>query len=203
MDIAVFMDRDGTISEEIGYLKYPSDLKLLPEALDAIRLINKSQLKAVVITNQSGVARGYLSEEMLEEIHLKLKELLQEKGAYLDGIYYCPHHPEIGPPKYRKKCNCRKPSIGMLKLASRELKIDLSHSYIVGDKLTDIEPAHKIGAKGILVLTGYGKEELESINESTNKQPDYIAKDMLEAVNWILNDFSEKKGNIKPTTIYK
>jgi len=188
MNIAVFMDRDGTISEETDYLKDPCDLNILPGALDAIRLINENQIKAVVITNQSGVARGYFSEEMVEKIHLRLMELLGEKGVFLDGIYYCPHHPEVGPPQYRKKCNCRKPALGMLNLASTELEIDLSHSYVIGDKLTDIEPAYKVGAKGILVLTGYGKDEMESLNEGAKRQPHYIARDILEAVNWILQD---------------
>jgi D-glycero-D-manno-heptose 1,7-bisphosphate phosphatase len=190
MNIAVFMDRDGTISEETGYLKDPCDLKILPGAFDAIKLINENQIKAVVITNQSGVARGYFSEETVGKTHLRLRELLGGKGAHLDGIYYCPHHPEIGPPEYRKKCNCRKPALGMLRLASTELEIDLSHSYVIGDKLTDIEPAYKVGAKGILVLTGYGKEQMESLNERSKKQPHYIARDILEAVNWILQDLS-------------
>ncbi|MEW6614223.1 MAG: HAD family hydrolase [Thermodesulfobacteriota bacterium] len=198
MNIAVFMDRDGTINEETGYLKDPCDLNILPRALDAIRLINENQIKAVVITNQSGVARGYFTEEMVEKIHVRLRELLGENGVYLDGIYYCPHHPEIGPPEYRKKCNCRKPAPGMLNMASAELEIDLSHSYVIGDKLTDIEPAYKVGAKGILVLTGYGKDQMESLNERSKRQPHYIARDILEAVNWILHDLHL---NIKSTTI--
>ena len=188
MDIAVFMDRDGTINDERGYLADPCGLGILPGAVDAIRLINENQIKAVVITNQSGVARGYFSEEVVEKIHLRLRELLEEKGAYLDGIYYCPHHPEVGPPEYRKKCNCRKPALGMLNRASTELEIDLSRSYVVGDKLTDIEPAYKVGAKGILVLTGYGKEQMEYLNERSKRQPHYIARDILEAVKWILHD---------------
>ncbi|MFH2012913.1 MAG: HAD family hydrolase [Pseudomonadota bacterium] len=192
MNIAVFMDRDGTINEEQGYLSDPSGLEILPGAVDAIRLINEKQIKAVVITNQSGVARGYFSEKIIERIHLRLRELLEEKGAYLDGIYYCPHHPEVGSSEYHKNCNCRKPDIGMLQQASAELGIDLSDSYIVGDKLTDIEPAYKVGAKGILVLTGYGKEELGSLNKSTDRQPHYIAGDLLEAVNWILADIQIK-----------
>lgn len=198
MNIAVFMDRDGTINEERGHLKDLCGLKILPGAVDAIRLINENQIKAVVITNQSGVARGYFSEKMVEKIHLRLRELLGKKGAYLDGIYYCPHHPEVGHPEYRKKCNCRKPAIGMLTLASAELEIDLSHSYVIGDKLTDIEPAYNVGAKGILVLTGYGKDQVESLNEGSKRQPHYIARDILEAVNWILHDLHL---SMKSTTI--
>lgn len=188
MNIAVFMDRDGTINEERGYLKDPRDLSILPGAVDAIRLINENRIKAVVITNQSGVARGYFSEEMVEKVHLRLRDLLGGKGVYLDGIYYCPHHPEVGHPGYRKECNCRKPALGMLNLASTELEIDLSHSYVIGDKLTDIEPAYKVGAKGILVLTGYGKDQVKFLIEGSKRQPHYIARDILEAVNWILKD---------------
>ena len=188
MNIAVFMDRDGTINEERGYLGDPCGLNILPGVVDAIRLINENRIKAVVITNQSGVARGYFSEEMVEKVHLRLRELLGEKGVCLDGIYYCPHHPEVGPSEYRKKCNCRKPALGMLNLASAELEIDLSRSYVIGDKLTDIEPAYKVGAKGILVLTGYGNDQMKSLYEESKRQPHYIAGDILEAVNWILHD---------------
>ena len=188
MNIAVFMDRDGTINDETGYLSDPSGLSILPGAVDAIRLINENRIKAVVITNQSGVARGYFSEEMVGKIHLRLRELLGEKGVFLDAIYYCPHHPDVGPPEYCKKCSCRKPALGMLNMASAELEIDLSHSYVIGDKLTDIEPAYKVGAKGILVLTGYGKDQMKSLNEGSKRQPHYIARDILEAVNWILQD---------------
>ena len=188
MNIAVFMDRDGTINEERGYLRDPCGLNILPGAVDAIRLINENRIKAVVITNQSGVARGYFSEGMVEKVHLRLRELLGEKGVFLDAIYYCPHLPEVGHPEYRKECNCRKPALGMLNLASTDLEIDLSRSYVIGDKLTDIEPAYEVGAKGILVLTGYGKEQMESLNERSKRQPHYIATDILEAVNWILQD---------------
>lgn len=192
MNIAVFIDRDGTINEEIGYLKDPCDLNILPGAVDAVKLINERRIKAVVITNQSGVARGYFSEELVEKVHLKLQELLREKGAYLDGIYYCPHHPEFGPPEYRKKCNCRKPAPGMLEMASRELKIDIPHSYVVGDKVSDVDLAYRVGAKGVLVLTGYGKDEMESLNRRSKRRPHYIARDILAAVNWILFDLQVK-----------
>jgi len=192
MNIAVFMDRDGTINEERGYLKTPYDLSILPGAADAIRLINKNQIKAVVITNQSGVARGYFSEEVVERVHMKLEELLKEKGAYLDGIYYCPHHPDFGPPGYRQRCNCRKPAPGMLEVASKELTIDLSHSYVVGDKASDIELAHRVGAKGVLVLTGHGKDKIGSLHRGSKSSPHYIAENILAAVNWILLDLQVK-----------
>jgi len=193
MNIAVFMDRDGTINEEVGYLRDPMGLNLLPGAVDAVKLINKNQIKVVVITNQSGVARGYFSEELVKRVHERLKELLDKEGAYLDGIYYCPHHPDFGPPEYRIECNCRKPAPGMLELASKELKIDLSNSYVVGDKIIDVGLAHRVGARGVLVLTGYGEEEVESLNKGSKKQPHYIARDILDAVNWILLDLHTRK----------
>ncbi|MFH1625793.1 MAG: HAD family hydrolase [Pseudomonadota bacterium] len=192
MNIAVFMDRDGTVSEEVGYLSDPDGVNILPGAVDAIRLINKHRIKAVVVTNQSGVARGYFSEETVERIHRRLKELLKEQGAYLDGIYYCPHHGEYGPPEYRKKCNCRKPSPGMLEQASRELRIDLFRSYVVGDKISDIEVAYSVGSKAILLLTGYGKDEVQSLKKGSQMQPHHIARDLFDAVNWILLDLRLK-----------
>ena len=191
MNRAVFLDRDGTINKEIGYLKNPGDLYIFPEAIDAIKLINKTKMKAVVITNQSGVARGYFSEEGVENIHRILKKSLEKKGAYLDRIYYCPHHPEFGPPEYRKTCKCRKPAPGMLEKASKDLGIDLSRSYVIGDKKIDIELANNVHAKGILVLTGYGKEEIKTHIEESRFQPYYIAKNILEAVNWILLDLKK------------
>ena len=185
---AVFMDRDGTINEERGYLKDPDGLNIMPEAFDAIKRINKNKLKAVIVTNQSGIARGYFSEKQMEKVHQRLTGLLMQKGAYLDGIYYCPHHPEGDILEYRIKCKCRKPATGMLDLASQELDIDLHRSYVIGDKIIDIELAHRVGAKGILVLTGYGKEEADLLNQRSRVQPQFIADNILDAVNWILSD---------------
>jgi heptosyltransferase-2 len=179
--IAVFLDRDGTINEDVGYLNSPDGLKLIPGAAQAIRHINEHHLKAVILTNQSGVARGYYSEEKLKEIHLRLEQLLTQEGARLDGIYYCVHHPDEG-------CDCRKPSLGMLGAASRDLSINLSHSYVVGDKLTDIQLARNAGAKGILVLTGHGQDQVAQLNSS---QPAFVARDLSEAVQWIIKDIKD------------
>ncbi|MGH7274306.1 MAG: D-glycero-beta-D-manno-heptose 1,7-bisphosphate 7-phosphatase, partial [Nitrospiria bacterium] len=180
--IAVFLDRDGTINEDVGYLDSTARLKLLPGAAEAIRQINQGQLKAVVLTNQSGVARGYYPEERLKEIHEHLETILAEHGARLDGIYYCIHHPDEG-------CLCRKPSVGMLEAASRELSIDLSRSYVVGDKVSDIELAHNAGAKGILVLTGHGINDLAGLDPSL---PNFVAKDLSEAIRWIIEDVKKE-----------
>jgi D-glycero-D-manno-heptose 1,7-bisphosphate phosphatase len=177
---AVFMDRDGTVVEEVGYLNHPDLLKLIPQSAEAITRLNQSGLKVVLITNQSGVARGYFSEQILKKIHNRLKKMLLREKAYLDGVYYCPHHPDEG-------CDCRKPKTGMLELAANELDIDLRCSFVIGDKMDDVEAAHRVGAKGILVLTGYGREEDNLHRANLLVQPDYIAQNLYEAVRWILN----------------
>jgi D-glycero-D-manno-heptose 1,7-bisphosphate phosphatase len=196
MERAVFVDRDGVISEEVGYLGDRDHLRLIPQSADAVKLINQSGLKIIVITNQSGVARGYFSEEMLGHIHRKMERLLSDQGACLDGIYYCPHHPEGTVEAYRRECACRKPAAGLLIQAAEEHAIDVASSYLVGDKRTDIECAHRAGAKGILVLTGYGEDELSKIESTTLAQPAYVAADLLDAVQWIIKDkASEKPGD--------
>lgn len=185
--IAVFLDRDGTISEEVDYLDNPDMLRLIPRAAEAIRLINESGLLAVVVTNQSGVARGYFTEPVLKDVHNRMELLLKAEGARIDKIYYCPHHPEVGLPEYLLDCDCRKPGTGMMEAAEKEFKIDVRGSYVVGDKIIDIEMAHKAGARGILVMTGYGREELKSLSSERKVWPDHIADDLYDAVKWILS----------------
>src|SRR5580704_13087158 len=146
MHSAIFMDRDGTVSEEIGYMYDAGLYKPFPWAGPAIRKINESGMKAVLITNQSGIGRGYFDETMVNQVHDILRLELSRHNATLDAIYFCPHHPDAG-------CDCRKPGPGMLLQAQQELAIDLATSYIIGDKYIDIETAHRVGAKGILVLT--------------------------------------------------
>ncbi len=180
---AVFLDRDGTINEEVGYLGDLEKLSIYPNSFEAIRLINESGMKAVVITNQSGVARGYFSEDFVMTVHSRINETLQKKGAHIDRFYYCPHHPTEGKGNYLKSCDCRKPETGMVIKASEELDIDLSRSYMVGDTAKDIELANKISVTGILVKTGYGKKEI-----SSDIKPDYIAENILDAVKWIMED---------------
>lgn len=183
---AIFMDRDGTISEEVGYINHVSRFQLLPKTIEAIRLINQSDFKAIVITNQAGVARGYFPEELVHKVHTKMNLLLNQGGAYLDKIYYCPHHPQVGPDKYRLDCNCRKPKPGMLQKAAEEFEIDFSQSYVIGDKYTEIVVGHEVGAKSILVLTGYGLGEFELYSRQWEHKPNFVAEDLLAAVNWIL-----------------
>lgn len=201
---AVFLDRDGTINEEVGYLDSLDKLRLFENTAEAIKLINESGMKAVLITNQSGVARGYFTEEFVRIVHRQIQEILQEKGAFLDGFYYCPHHPTEGIGIYLQTCTCRKPGSGMLIKAAGELNIDLNRSYAVGDMFKDIEAASRVGAKGILVKTGYGLKAMEkdlrripteyppeekgNPDASETLQPDYIAEDILDAVTWIIHD---------------
>jgi D-glycero-D-manno-heptose 1,7-bisphosphate phosphatase len=183
---AVFLDRDGTLNEEVGYVNHLERFVLLPQVGQAIRLLNEHGIKAVVITNQSGVARGYFPESLIHQVHQKMQDLLKKEGARLDGIYYCPHHPDIGVPPYRQKCRCRKPATGLVEEAVKELDIDCSRSYVIGDRDVDIEFAPQIGAKGILVLTGYGKGEWEYFGNQWKVRPDHVATDLHEAVQWIL-----------------
>ena len=185
MNKAVFLDRDGTINEDIGYLNHPSQLKLLPKSAEAIKLLNEAGFKIITISNQSGVARGILTEDMLQTIDKKLQKEVLKGGGYIDGMYYCPHHPEHGVYPYKLECECRKPHNGLIKKASKEYGIDTKISYMVGDKLSDIETGKKSGTKTILVLTGKGKKASES-KEIKELEPDHIAKNLYDAVKWIL-----------------
>ena len=186
--VAVFLDRDGTLNEEAGYLNHVDRMKLIDGAAEAVRLLNRHGLKTVVVSNQAGVARGYFPEELLPHLHDRLRALLKEQGAELDAIYYCPHHPDVGDPPYRQDCDCRKPGLGMIRRAEKELSVDARCSYMVGDKISDVEFGKKAGCKSILLLTGYGKGEWEYHQSRLNDEPDYIATDLLDAAKWILND---------------
>ncbi|MGP8153204.1 MAG: D-glycero-alpha-D-manno-heptose-1,7-bisphosphate 7-phosphatase [Smithella sp.] len=186
---AVFLDRDGTINEEVGYLDSLDKLKIIPCAYEAIRLINESGMKAVVISNQAGVARGLFTEDLVKIINEHLQTALRQKGAYINNFYYCPHHPTEGLEPYRQVCECRKPAPGMLLQAAQDLNIDLTKSYLVGDRFNDMEAAKIVGVKGILVKTGFGQGLLQDDgpDKATPQNiPDFIATDILEAVKWIL-----------------
>ena len=186
---AVFLDRDGVINEEVGYLDSLDKLKVIPCAYEAIKLINESGMKAVVISNQAGVARGLLTEEFVKKTNNHLQIILREQGVFINNFYYCPHHPTEGEEPYRQVCDCRKPAPGMFLTAARDLNIDLELSYMVGDRFLDMEAAKKAGVRGILVKTGYGKELLQDDGPdkaTEENKPDFIAEDILEAVKWIL-----------------
>jgi histidinol-phosphate phosphatase family protein len=184
MKRAVFLDRDGTINEDTGYIGSPERLRLIDGTVDAVKKINEAGMMVVIISNQSGVGRGYFTTEAVETVNNRLRNILGKGGAKIDAFYYCPHHPDEG-------CRCRKPRTGLVLRASKELGIDLSSSYVIGDKVSDIEMAYKSGAKAVLVLTGYGTEHKGLLKRS----PDFIAKKLSEAVDWIIKDVKEAAGS--------
>ena len=186
MTAAVFIDRDGCINEDIGYVSRPADLVVYPWAAEAIRLVNESGMKAIVITNQSGIARGIYTEDTLRRIHERLRCELADQGARVDAIYYCPHHPRIGDTRYRRLCDCRKPQPGMLLQAAREHGVDLRQSFVIGDKSSDVNLAANAGATGVLVMTGYGRETYRD-PERWPCNPAFVAEDLLGAVRLILD----------------
>lgn len=181
--VGIFFDRDGTINSEVDFLSRPDELILIPGAAQAIREANRSGAKVFIVTNQSGIARGLLTEEDLEAIHQRLRNLLLEHNAHVDEIYYCPHHPLYGNPPYKKECTCRKPSTGMLLKAERRYGIDLKRSYIVGDRCIDMMAGEQAGCGTILVLTGYGAAEREECVSSA--RVDHVARDVYQAWQYI------------------
>lgn len=176
----VFLDRDGTINEDVGYLSDPAGLVLIPGAAMAVRLLNEAGVMVVVISNQSGVGRGYYTDTDVEAVNARLVLLLGESGASLDALYWCNHHPDEG-------CECRKPNSGLVARAVEELSVDVADSYVVGDKVSDVELAGNIGAKGILVLTGKGAREVEKLSSPAA----FVARDLREAVDWIIDEMKK------------
>ena len=193
MKKTVFLDRDGTINQDIGYLNHPDQLELIPRAADAIRLLNDAGFLVVVITNQAGVAKGLIPEEQLPAIQEAFFSLLQKEGAEIDGYYFCPHYPEGSVEKYTCSCECRKPAPGLLLKASEDMDIDFKRSYVVGDKVSDVQLAHNVGATGVLVLTGYGRDELNRYPEDYAPSH-YTCNDLYDAVQWILKQNNERKS---------
>jgi D-glycero-D-manno-heptose 1,7-bisphosphate phosphatase len=175
---AVFLDRDGTINEEVHYLDDPDRFYLIPGAAQAIRLLNEADILTIVVSNQAGVGRGYFSATTVEAIHEQLANQLFGHGAHIDAIYYCVHHPNEG-------CDCRKPKTGMLKQAAREHSIDTYLSFMVGDKMSDLEAGRQVGCQTVLVLTGHGEKARESL-QATYFRPDYVSLDLRDAVKWIM-----------------
>jgi D-glycero-D-manno-heptose 1,7-bisphosphate phosphatase len=190
---AVFIDRDGTISEEVGYVNHPSRYRVFPFAAEAIRLLNGAGWLAVLVTNQAGVARGYFKEDVITTVHDLLARELERNGARLDAVYYCPHHPSVGEPPYRLDCDCRKPKPGLITRAAADLDIDLAGSWMVGDRHGDVELARNAGTRSALVLTGYGRGEFEYQRDSWRREPDLIAENLLEAVREILGRGDEAR----------
>jgi len=188
----VFLDRDGTINKEIGYLHEIEKLSLIPGAAHAIKRLNDHHIPVICVSNQSGVARGLFTVECVHMVHKRLDELLAVDGARLDGIYFCPHHPTKGEYPYLMDCECRKPQTGMLKKAASDFDIDLHHSYLIGDRISDIQTAQNANLKAILVLTGYGQKELETLDQMAHYKPDLVCQDIVAAIDWILKQLKHR-----------
>ena len=184
---AIFIDRDGTINEQMGYINHLSRFNILPGVPEAIKLLNENNFIVIVVTNQSGIARGYYPLELVEKIHTHMEETLEKEGAQIDDIFYCPHYPRGKVKEYSIECDCRKPDTGMIRKAIEKHAVDLTQSYMIGDYHTDLELADNANIKSIMVKTGYGLGEIEHILPGLPYKPVYTADDLLDAVKWILD----------------
>jgi heptosyltransferase-2 len=179
--VTVFLDRDGTLNYDPGYLRVAADLKLLAGVGPSLARLKRAGARLVVVTNQSGVGRGIITLKDLEAIHARLQGLLEQEDAALDAIYFCPHHPDNG-------CRCRKPNVGMVERAQSELQLDLRRSYLIGDHARDIQLATRVGAKAILIATAPVDAQSLEMLKVEKALPDAVVKSMTEAVDWILAD---------------
>ena len=178
---AVFLDRDGTLLEEGNYVSDITNVVFFPYTVDAVRLLNQAGFAVVVITNQSGIARGIVQESFLAEAHAFIDKKLAEGGARIDGYYYCPHHPEGSIAEFTRECDCRKPRPGQLRQAAADLDLDLARSFVVGDRWSDVDAAAAVGGRGVLVRTGYGMQAAQQSRPSA-----VIVDNLIAAVAWIL-----------------
>ena len=179
----VFLDRDGTIIEDIPYLGDPKGVKLIAGSADAIRMLNERGIAVVVITNQSGIARKLFSRSDLIEVHRRMVQLIEEGGGELDGVFYCPHHPE-----FDVECECRKPKPGLILMAADRLKLDLSRSYTIGDNPTDVLCGMNAGTKTVLIRRSQDEADPSRVGEisAADLRPDFVADNLLKAVEWLV-----------------
>ncbi len=189
---AVFLDRDGTLIEEVGYLDRPERVQLYPWAGDAIRALNRAGIRLVMVTNQSGIARGFFDEHMVQRIHGRIAELLARGGAHIDAYYYCPHHPDGKVAAYARACDCRKPGRALVDRAIAEFGIDPAQSFAVGDRWFDVALARTVGAKGVLVRTGYGA--MEALTPTAHLVPDAVTDNLAGAASWILSSLENTRS---------
>jgi D-glycero-D-manno-heptose 1,7-bisphosphate phosphatase len=180
---AVFLDRDGTICEEVGYLNHISRLQIFPYSAGAIRRLNDARVPVIVVTNQSGIGRGIITESLVVETHARIAAALAGHGAHVDGFYYCAH-------TRQDQCGCRKPLPGLLEQAAREHSLDLGRSFVVGDRYVDVELAHAVGARGLLVMTGYGRGEYELHGDEWSRPPHKVVENLAAAVDVILAELA-------------
>lgn len=185
---AVFLDRDGTLIEDVDYLSRPDQVVLFPWTIDALRLLNRAGFAVVVVTNQSAVARGIATEQFIRDTHAALDETLAAGGARIDRYYFCPHHPEAVVEKYRCPCRCRKPQPGMIEEAASDLALDVARSWMVGDRWLDVETGRAAGTRAILVKSGHAARMQEAAPAEV--RPDAILNNLMEAVGWILRNSS-------------
>jgi D-glycero-D-manno-heptose 1,7-bisphosphate phosphatase len=192
---AVFLDRDGTINEDVGYLTDLAELRIYPFAADAIRLLRRSGFAVVVVTNQGGVARGLMSEAFVQETHARMAEHLARAGAVVDAWYYCPHHPESVVPSLAAPCDCRKPGTAMPRRAEVELGLDLVRSWAIGDHWRDVQMGHAVGARGILLRTGHGRDQEAS--RAPGQRVEAICDNLIAAVAHVLGEASRPRGGTR------
>jgi len=190
---AVFIDRDGTLNEDVGYPGRPDQIRIFEASYEAVRRLNRAGFAVVVVTNQSGVGRGYFSEEDVAQVHRAMAEAMAARGARLDAFYYCPHYAGSNDPAYALDCDCRKPRPGMGRKAAADLGLDLAASYMIGDKVEDVEFGAAVGAAPILVLTGYGEPSRRRLTE-LGLTPARVAADVLAAVDWILEREGQRRA---------
>jgi len=185
MKPAVFLDRDGTLIHDVGYLSRLEDVQWFPDAIDAVRLLNRAGFLVCITTNQGGIGLGFYSADLVQRVHAKMSAAVESSGGRLDGLFYCPHHPQAVHPELRIECDCRKPKPGMIHQATAQFEIDLSKSFVVGDKAADLGLANNAGARGILVKTGYGPGEVQ---RHAGQVPGaaFVAETVFEAAAWIL-----------------
>jgi D-glycero-D-manno-heptose 1,7-bisphosphate phosphatase len=180
----VFFDRDGTLNEDVGYLDRLERLVLYPDCIDAVRLLRRAGYLVVVVTNQAGVAMGIYGENAVRDIHRHMAARFEAGRAPIDGFYYCPHLPDATVADYRRACDCRKPQPGLIRQAAHDLDIDVARSFVVGDRWRDIEMGVAIGARTVLVRTGYGRTE--EANPPEGLAADVVVDNVMQAVVWIL-----------------
>jgi D-glycero-D-manno-heptose 1,7-bisphosphate phosphatase len=181
---AIFLDRDGTLLEEAGYLDRLERLVFFPYSIDAVRLLNRAGFAVIVITNQAGIARGIVRESFVDEAHRHIRERLEAGGAHVDAFYYCPHHPDAVVASLRQDCDCRKPRPGMFRRAAEEHGLDLARSFTIGDRWHDLQAGAVIGATGVLVRTGYGRTEEAAPKPGVT--PAAVLDNLIDAVAWVL-----------------
>jgi heptosyltransferase-2 len=189
--VTIFLDRDGTLNHEVSYIRNPQELRLIPGAAESVARLNRAGARVVLVTNQSGIGRGFVTPEVLEATHVRLKDLLATAGGRLDAIYFCPHHPDDG-------CLCRKPGVLMVERATRDLGLDLGRAYVIGDQTRDIELGHRVGIKAVLVRTGPTSADALVCLQEKRTPPHYVADSIVEAVAWVEADGRSGRTSTPP-----